>query len=81
MFVDNYDEITQAMDDQPRSLTNTMVTSIVNEWVAEHGVFVKRISSDRFLAVLNESILTELEKKKFAILDTIREKQLKRIYH
>ena len=30
---------------------------------------MKRISSDRFLAVLNESILTELEKKKFAILD------------
>ncbi|MEG0260157.1 MAG: DHH family phosphoesterase [Lysinibacillus sp.] len=74
LFIDNYDEITQAMDDQPRSLTNTMVTSIVNEWAAEHGIFVKRISSDRFLAVLNESILTELEKKKFAILDTIREK-------
>lgn len=74
LFVDNYDEITQAMDDQPRSLTNTMVTSIVNEWAAEHGIFMKRISSDRFMAVLNESILTELEKKKFAILDTIREK-------
>lgn len=74
LFVDNYDEITQAMDDQPRSLTNTMVTSIVNEWAAEHGIFMKRISSDRFMAVLNESILTELEKKKFAILDIIREK-------
>ena len=74
LFVDNYDEITQAMDDQPRSLTNTMITSIVNEWAAEHGIFMKRISSDRFMAVLNESILTELEKKKFAILDTIREK-------
>ena len=74
LFVDNYDEITQAMDDQPRSLTNTMVSSIVNEWAEEHGIFMKRISSDRFLAVLNESILTELEKKKFAILDTIREK-------
>ena len=74
LFVDNYDEITQAMDDHPRSLTNTMVTSIVNDWAAEQGIFVKRISSDRFLAVLNESILMELEKKKFAILDTIREK-------
>jgi len=74
LFVDNYDEITQAMDDQPRSLTNTLVTSIVNDWAAEQGIFVKRISSDRFLAVLNESILMELEKKKFAILDTIREK-------
>lgn len=74
LFIDNYDEISQAMDDQVRSLTNTMVTSIVNNWAAGYGIFVKRISSDRFLAVLNESILTEIEKNKFAILDEIREK-------
>lgn len=74
LFIDNYDEITQGMDDQKRSLTNTLVTSIVNDWAFEHGIYIKRIDSDRFLAVLNESILSELEKKKFAILDDIREK-------
>ncbi len=74
LFIDNYDEITQGMDDQSRSLTNTIVTSIINEWAFTHGIFAKRISSDRFLAILNESILNELEKKKFSILDDIREK-------
>lgn len=74
LFIDNYDELTQGMDDQTRSLTNTVVTSIINEWAFAHGIFAKRISSDRFLAVLNESILSELEKKKFSILDDIREK-------
>ena len=74
LFIDNYDELTQGMDDQSRSLTNSFVTSIINEWAFEHGIFAKRISSDRFLAVLNESILSELEKKKFSILDDIREK-------
>ncbi|MFL0505872.1 DHH family phosphoesterase [Ureibacillus sp. 179-F W5.1 NHS] len=74
LFIDNYDEITQGMDDQSRSLTNTVVTSIINDWAFEHGIFARRISSDRFLAVLNESILSELEKKKFSILDDIREK-------
>ncbi|MFP3916560.1 DHH family phosphoesterase [Lysinibacillus telephonicus] len=74
LFIDNYDELTQGMDDQARSLTNTIVTSIINEWAFAHGIFAKRISSDRFLAVLNESILSELEKKKFSILDDIREK-------
>lgn len=74
IFIDNYDEITQAMDDQNRSLTNTLVTSIVNDWATANGIFIKRVSSDRFLAVLNESILAELEKTKFAILDDIREK-------
>ncbi|WP_019415737.1 DHH family phosphoesterase [Paenisporosarcina sp. TG20] len=73
LFIDNYDELTQGMDDQMRSQLNSLVTSLVNDWGAGYGIYVKRISSDRFLAVLNESILLELEKKKFSILDDIRE--------
>jgi c-di-AMP phosphodiesterase-like protein len=73
LFIDNYDELAQGMDDQTRSQLNSLVTSLVNNWGAGHGIYVKRISSDRFLAVLNESILLELEKTKFAILDDIRE--------
>lgn len=78
LFIDNYDEITQTMDDQARSTTNSMVTSIINDWAAEYDVFIKRIASDRFIAVLNEAILEQLEQKKFAILDTIREKTLQK---
>ena len=78
LFIDNYDEITQPMDDQMRGITNSTITSIINEWAAQYGIFAKRVSSDRFLAVLNESILTELEQKKFSILDDIREKTLQK---
>lgn len=73
LFIDNYDELAQGMDDQTRSNLNSLVTSLVNQWGANHGIFVKRISSDRFMAVFNESILKELELSKFAILDDIRE--------
>lgn len=73
LFVDNYDEITQGMDDQTRSQTNSLVTSLVNNWSTTYGIYIKRIDSDRFIAVMNESILQELEKKRFAILDDIRE--------
>lgn len=73
LFIDNYDELSQGMDDQTRSNLNSLVTSLVNEWGANHGIYVKRISSDRFLAVFNESILKELEQSKFAILDDLRE--------
>ena len=72
LFIDNYDELAQGMDDQTRSNLNSLVTSLINEWGANHGIFVKRVSSDRFMAVFNESILKELELSKFAILDDIR---------
>ncbi|ALS77187.1 DHH family phosphoesterase [Planococcus kocurii] len=73
LFIDNYDELAQGMDDQTRSNLSSLVTSLVNQWGAKHGIFVKRISSERFMAVFNESILKELELSKFAILDDIRE--------
>ncbi|MER2090575.1 MAG: DHH family phosphoesterase [Sporosarcina sp.] len=73
ILVDNYDELSQAMDDQTRSQLNSLVTSLVNRWGVENGIFVKRIATDRFLAVSNEATLADLEKTKFSILDDIRE--------
>jgi c-di-AMP phosphodiesterase-like protein len=77
MLIDNYDELAQTMDDQTRSNLNSLVTSLVNQWAMDNGIFVKRIASDRFLAVFNEAILSKLETAKFTILDDIREKTAK----
>lgn len=73
IFLDNYDELTQGMEDQTRSSLNSLVTSILNKWATVYGIFLKRISSERFIAIFNEKILRELEKDKFSILDEVRE--------
>ncbi|CAM3941379.1 DHH family phosphoesterase [Mesobacillus zeae] len=73
IYLDNYDELTQGMDDQTRSNLNNIVTSILNKWATNNGVFLKRISSERYIGVFNESILHLLEKGKFTILDEVRE--------
>ncbi|CAI9394282.1 Cyclic-di-AMP phosphodiesterase GdpP [Bacillus sp. T2.9-1] len=73
IFLDNYDDLTQGMDDQTRSSINNTVTAILNKWATDNGVLLKRISSDRFIAIFNEHILQSLEKGKFTILDDVRE--------
>lgn len=73
IFLDNYDDLTQGLDDQTRGSLNSLVTSILNKWGNEYGVFLKRVSSERFIAVFNEHILQVLEKEKFSILDRVRE--------
>jgi cyclic-di-AMP phosphodiesterase len=73
IFLDNYDDLTQGMDDQTRSSINNTVTAILNKWATDNGVLLKRISSDRFIAIFNEHILQNLEKGKFTILDDVRE--------
>lgn len=73
ILVDNYDELSQAMDDQMKSKLNSLVTSLVTNWGKDYGVYVKRIASDRFLAVFNEAALERVESARFSILDDIRE--------
>ena len=57
IFLDNYDDLTQGMDDATKSNLNNSVTSILNKWAQDNGVFLKRVSSDRFSGVFNEQIL------------------------
>ncbi|QKE74521.1 DHH family phosphoesterase [Arthrobacter citreus] len=78
ILLDNYDEMTQGLDDQERSSVNGAVTTMLNSWANNHGIFLKRVSSDRYSAVLNEGILGVLENNKFSILDQVREETTKR---
>src|SRR5699024_91576 len=73
IYLDNYEELTQGMDDQVRSQMNSEVTSIIKKWATDNGVFLKRISSEKFSAVLNQRILRELEREKFSVLDSVRD--------
>ncbi|MEH7414024.1 DHH family phosphoesterase [Neobacillus drentensis] len=73
IFLDNYDDLTQGMDDQMRGSINNLVTSILNKWAQDNGLYLKRVSSERFIAVFSERILRILEKGKFTILDEVRE--------
>lgn len=77
IFLDNYDDVTQGMDDQKKSSLHNLISSEINEWSNKYGVLLRRVSSDRFIAVMNEQILAKLEKSKFSILDDIKETTMK----
>ncbi|UXU54989.1 DHH family phosphoesterase [Staphylococcus agnetis] len=76
LFLDNYDEITQNMNDTQRSEINSMVTRVISRWAQEHNVYFKRYSSDQFVAYLNRRILREIEDTNFDILSQLREKSV-----
>ncbi|WP_332692361.1 DHH family phosphoesterase [Halalkalibacter lacteus] len=73
IFLDNYDEVTQGMEDQVRSRLMSQVTLALNNWANENQIFLRRIASDRFIAVMNVKVLQAIEKNRFDILDEIRE--------
>ncbi|OFM60502.1 hypothetical protein HMPREF2677_06125 [Staphylococcus sp. HMSC059G05] len=76
LFLDNYDEITQNMNDTQRSEINSMVTRIISRWATEYNIYFKRYSSDQFVAYLNQKILAKIEDSNFDILSQLREKSV-----
>ncbi|MGH1333241.1 MAG: DHH family phosphoesterase [Exiguobacterium indicum] len=78
IYLDNYDEMTQGIEDQLRSELNSRVTQLLNHWAAEHGTYIKRTASDRYFIVTTEENLRILERSKFTILDIVREETSQR---
>lgn len=73
IFLDNYDEVTQSLDDQLVSNLSNYVTTELTNWATEFGFFVKRVDDDHFLMLAYAGALHKIIKDKFKILDTIRE--------
>jgi c-di-AMP phosphodiesterase-like protein len=73
IMLDNVDEATQGMDDQTRSIMMAKVTSEITEWAVRHKIFLRRTSSERFVMLMDQRTLKQLERSKFEILDEVRD--------
>lgn len=73
IHLDNLDEIGQVMDDQSRTLLSTSVAGVITEWATKHGIYLRRITADKFLALMEREALDKLEETRFDILDVVRE--------
>ncbi|AOZ92883.1 DHH family phosphoesterase [Paenibacillus crassostreae] len=71
--LDNLDEASQGMDDQQRTALIAKAANVITLWAKAYGVYLRRLSSDRYLMMLSHESLQELEKSRFVILDEVRE--------
>ncbi|MFC5529570.1 DHH family phosphoesterase [Cohnella yongneupensis] len=73
VMMDNLEEVAQGMDEQQRALMLSKVTGEINEWALKYGLFLRRLSSDRYMVITNLASLKQLEQSRFDLLDEVRE--------
>ncbi|TFE25385.1 DHH family phosphoesterase [Cohnella luojiensis] len=73
VMMDNLEEVAQGMDEQQRALMLSKVTGEINEWSQKYGLFLRRLSSDRYMVITNLITLKNLEQSRFELLDDVRE--------
>ncbi|AWB46693.1 hypothetical protein DCC85_22640 [Paenibacillus sp. CAA11] len=73
VMLDNLDEASQGMDDQQRAALIARVTTLLTDWAKQYQVYLRRLSSERYLMMFNHKALQEMEQSRFVILDEVRE--------
>lgn len=80
IFLDNYDEVTQTIDDREQSNLINYITNQLTDWAKNNAMFIKRVSDDQFIVIAYVHSLKQIEEDKFAILDKIRRDTSKKNY-
>jgi len=73
LMLDNLDEVTQDMDEQARSLLMAKVVSEITDWANKYQIFLRRLAADRFLLIMDQKTLKQVEQNRFDILDDVRD--------
>ncbi len=73
MQIDNYDEITQGLTETEKSSLMLSVNAVLEAWMKTLSGFMRRVSDDLFLVVLERAMLKKAVAEKFDVLDKIRQ--------
>lgn len=71
--VDNYDELTQGLNETEKTALMLSVSSILETWVAELSGFLRRVTDDTFIVILERRALERAVEEKFTVLDKVRQ--------
>lgn len=70
--IDNYDDLSQRLDDSKRQECLTQLDKLITEWVSQSRGFRRRTDRDRYLALFEHQYLQNYIDKKFDVIDKVR---------
>lgn len=72
IYIDNYDEALESIDELRRSLLAGLVERKISKYITNGNGIVKKLEKDKYLLVFNYKYLEELMADKFSILEEVR---------
>ncbi len=73
--IDNFDEVMQGLSEAERTNLQLTVRQKLDSWLGDLGGFMRRISDDLYVVVLERHALDKAMAEKFDILDKVRQIQ------
>ena len=71
--IDNYDEVTSGLSEAELAALMLEINRILEAWRESLGGFLRRVSSDQYIVILERAMLDKAIEQKFDVLDKIRQ--------
>ncbi len=72
VYIDNYDEALNSIEDVKRSLLTALVDRKVNQYFTKRDGLVRKIEKDKYFVVFKHKYLEQLVEDKFSILEDVK---------
>ncbi|MCD8021618.1 MAG: DHH family phosphoesterase [Lachnospiraceae bacterium] len=72
LYVDNYDEAMDSVEDVRRSMLGALVDRRITKYVNSVGGLIKNLEKDKFLLVMNRVSLNALMEDRFSLLEDVK---------
>ena len=72
IYIDNYDEAMESVEEVRRSLLVALVDRKINKYFAMSDALVKKLEKDKYLIIIQKKHLSSLMEERFGLLDDVK---------
>ena len=72
VYIDNYEDALESVDDVRRSLFVGLVDKRVNKYFSAGAAIIRKLEKDKYLLIMRQSSLETLKEQRFHILDEVK---------
>lgn len=72
LYIDNYEEALESIDEVRRSLLIALVDRKINKYMQSMDAIVKKLEKDKYIFMFKQKYLTQLQNNKFSLLEEVR---------
>lgn len=72
VYIDNYDEALESVEEVRRSLLTALIERKINKYMSSLDGITKKVEKDKYMVILKKSSLAQLKESKFDILEDVK---------
>ena len=72
IYIDNYDEVLDNMDDVRKSLLLALIDRKIDKYISNHQGIMKKLEKDKYFIIIQQRYLTSMQEGRFSLMEDIK---------